>query len=484
MRKTLVADLFSGITVGVVALPLALAFGIASGAGAGAGLITAIVAGLVAGVCGGSRFQISGPTGAMTVVLVGIVAEYGVQGMVVAGLLAGLIQVLLGVFRLGRFAKLIPHDVVAGFTNGIAVVILLGQLKNLRSAPLVALASIVAILLAKRWLPKFPASLLGLLVGTAVFWAMHLTGPTVTAIPSALPRIAFPLLSLQTIMQLLKPAAEIAMLGSIESLLSAAVADNMTRTAHDPDRELIGQGLGNIAVAFVGGVPATGAIARTAVNIKGGGQTRLVSVVHSLLLVSVLLFLGPLTTYIPLAALSGILAVTCYNMVDRESLALMRRAPRSYTLVLLTTTVATVALDLTLAVVIGVLLSVVVHTFERGKLRLHEVQDARLPEDVRLYRVEGPIFFGNIAQVEAFGALPAKSVLLDLQFLHSLDVSGTLALHRLAENFRLEGKRLVLYGTALEVRQILHDLSEEIFLDLHLADNLDHALSRLAAVAD
>lgn len=481
MRKTLIGDLFSGITVGIVALPLALAFGIASGAGAAAGLTTAIVGGLIAGISGSNRFQITGPTGAMTVVLVGVVAEYGVPGMLIAGLLAGLMQLSLGLLRLGRYAKLIPHDVVAGFTNGIAIVIFLGQIANLRSAPLVALATIAAIVLTSRLLPKFPASLVGLLAGTGVFWLTRAGGPTVAAIPSALPTFALPAASLSLLRQLIKPAMEIALLGSIETLLSAAVADNMTRTTHDPDRELIGQGLGNIAVSLVGGVPGTGAIARTAVNIKSGGQSKLVSVIHSLLLLCVVLFLGSLTTYVPLAALSGILAVTCYNMIDRESLSLMRRAPRSYALVLLVTTVATVALDLTIAVVIGVLLSVLLHTFARGRLSLRELADDRLPDNVSLFRVEGPIFFGNIQQIEALGELPAQSVLLDLQLLHSIDVSGTLALQRLAERFRAEGKRLVLYGTAAEAEQLLRDLSGESFVQNHLADSLDLALIRVAA---
>lgn len=481
MRKTLISDLFSGITVGIVALPLALAFGIASGAGAAAGLTTAIVGGLVAGIAGSSRFQITGPTGAMTVVLVGVVAEYGISGMLLAGLLAGVMQLTLGLFRLGRYAKLIPHDVVAGFTNGIAIVIFLGQVANLRSAPLVALVTIVAIMLTARFLPKFPASLVGLLAGTGVFWLTKAAGPTVAAIPSALPTLALPAASLPLLRQLLKPALEIALLGSIETLLSAAVADNMTRTSHDPDRELIGQGLGNIAASLVGGVPGTGAIARTAVNIKSGGQSKLVSAIHSLLLLSVVLFLGSLASYVPLAALSGILAVTCYNMIDRESLALMRCAPRSYTLVLLVTTVATVALDLTIAVVIGVLLSVLLHTFARGRLSLHELADDRLPENVSLLQVKGPIFFGNTQQIEALGELPAQSVLLDLQSLHSIDVSGTLALQRLAERFRAEGKRLVLYGTAAEAQQLLRDLSGEEFVQDHLADNLELALDRLTA---
>lgn len=480
MQHTPIKDLFSGITVGIVALPLALAFGIASGAGAAAGLTTAVVAGLVAGIFGGSRFQISGPTGAMTVVLVGVVSQYGLTGMIVAGLLAGGLQVILGVLRLGRLAKLIPHDVVAGFTNGIAIVIFLGQVKNLRSAPLIALITIVAILLTKRWLPAIPASLVGLATGTAAFWLLRVSGPTVAAVPAGFPLPVWPGLKLSDLTHLLKPAVEIAMLGSIESLLSAAVADNMTGTVHNPDRELIGQGLGNIAAALFGGVPATGAIARTAVNIKSGGQTRLASVFHSLVLLAVMLFLGPLTSYVPLAALAGILAVTCYNMVDFESLQLIRRAPRSYAVVLLVTTVATVALDLTLAVLIGVLLSLVLHTWERGKIRLRAVEDPRLPADVKVFQVEGPIFFGNIQQVESFGAIPARAVLLDLQFLHSLDVSGTLALHRLAQQLRANDRQLVLYGTAVEVRQMLQDLSGESFLLQHLADDLEHALDRLS----
>lgn len=474
-------DLFSGITVGVVALPLALAFGIASGAGGAAGLYTAIVAGLFAGVLGGSRFQVTGPTGAMTVVLVDVVARHGIQGMLVAGFLAGVLQLLLGIFRLGSLVRLIPHSVVAGFTNGIAVVIFLGQVNNLKAGPVVALVTIVAILLIQRLAPKLPASLVGLVVGTGCFWLVGGGSPTVDAIPAVLPQLALPKLSLSLIKDLLQPTLTIAMLGSIESLLSAAVADNMTGTVHNADRELIGQGVGNMAAALVGGVPATGAIARTAVNIKSGGQTRLVSVIHSALLLIVVLFLGRWTSLIPMAALSGILAVTCYNMIDRESIQIMRQAPKSYALVLVVTMVATVLTDLTIAVVIGVLLSVVVHTYEGGKLHLREIKDPRLSGEVKAYLVDGPIFFGNAEKVHQVAEIAAKAVLLDLGRLHHLDVSGTLALKKLAERLHDEGKHLVFYGTDAEKRQLLEDVTEGEFAQRHLAESLEHALERVAS---
>ncbi len=474
-------DFFSGITVGIVALPMALAFGIASGAGAAAGLYTSIVAGLLAAFCGGSRFQITGPTGAMTAVLTATVAQYGVQGMLLAGFGAGLIQITLGLFKLGRIVKLIPYGVVAGFTNGIAVVIFIGQLSTLKASPWVALVTIAAIAASRRFAPKLPSSLVGLVVGTGFHWLAGQAGPIVPVLPTALPTVALPQMNLTLLKGVAKPALEIALLGCIETLLSATVADSMTKTSHDSDRELIGQGIGNVASALVGGLPASGVMARTAVNVKSGGQTRWVSIVQSLLLISIMLFLGPITGRIPLAALAGILVVTCYNMIDWQSLQMTRTAPRSFGAVLLLTAVITVLANAAVAVMVGILLTTVVHTHQGGRLHLHEIKDPRLSGEVKAYVVDGPIFFGNAEKVHQVAAIPAKAVLLDLGRLHHLDVSGTLALKKLAERLHDEGKQLLFYGTAAEKRQLLEDVAEAEFAQRHLAESLEHALQLVAS---
>ncbi|HOI25284.1 MAG TPA: SulP family inorganic anion transporter [Caldisericia bacterium] len=472
-------ELMAGITVGIVALPLALAFGTASGAGPAAGIYTAIVSGLIAGVFGGSRFQITGPTGAMTVILISVVSKYGIQGMLLAGLMAGILQLGFAFLRLGKIIHLIPHSVIAGFTNGIAILIFVGQIKHLSGGMLIAVVTILVILLCQQFLPKIPASFAGLLAGMGVYFLLGSQGASVNTIPQVLPQLSLPQMNGALILSLLKPALTIALLGSIESLLSAAVADHMTQSSHDPNRELFGQGLGNIAAAMVGGVPATGAIARTAVNIKSGGQTRWVSVVHSLLLLVFLLFLGSYTSWIPLSALAGILAVTCWNMLDKESLLMVFKAPKSYTVVMLTTAIITVLADITLAVGAGVLLAIVIHAFHSSKFHLNPIIHPNLPDHVNAYAMEGTLFFGNTSLLHHLKTEACHTLVLDAKRLHWLDASAGIELQKLAQLRNSSGKMFFLCGLSEELQSTLIRVNGKQFASNHLTSNLEQTLNHM-----
>ncbi|HEY5012948.1 MAG TPA: SulP family inorganic anion transporter [Acidimicrobiia bacterium] len=374
-------DMVAGVTVGVVALPLALAFGITTGMGAAAGLMTAIVAGLVAGIFGGSNVQVSGPTGAMTVVLVPIVARYGVNAVYVVGIMAGVLIIAASLARLGRYLAYIPWPVVEGFTVGIAVIIFLQQVPAalgvkkpkgentalvaakavgdaFSNGKLAALGLVVLVaavmLLAPRLHRALPASLLAVAVATIASKVTTFDVARIGRLPSSLPLPSFPSISMTRISDLLSAAFAVALLGALESLLSAKVADGMVNTPkHDPDRELFGQGLANLASPLFGGMPATGAIARTAVNVRAGARTRLSAIVHSVVLILVVYFGGGLVKQIPLAALAGVLMVTAVRMVEIHNVRFVLRSTRSDALVLLLTAAATVVFDLILAVEIG-----------------------------------------------------------------------------------------------------------------------------------
>jgi len=378
LRRSWRGDIVAGITVGVVALPLALAFGITTGLGATAGLMTAIVAGFVAGLFGGSNVQVSGPTGAMTVVLVPIVARYGADAVFVVGLMAGVLVVAAACFRLGRYLAYIPWPVVEGFTVGIAIIIFLQQVPaalgvakpdgentaaiaaravadglSHASAEALALVAIVTLIMvvAPRIHRSVPASLLAVVVATLVAVIAGWEVAEIGVLPSSLPVPSVPSFSGGRASDLLGAAFAIAALAAIESLLSAKVADGMADTGkHDPDRELFGQGLANLASPLFGGMPATGAIARTAVNVRAGARTRVSAIVHALFLVLVVLFAGPLVARIPLAVLAGVLMVTAVRMVEIHNVRAVLRSTRADAFVLVLTAVATVAFDLILAV--------------------------------------------------------------------------------------------------------------------------------------
>jgi SulP family sulfate permease len=384
-RKTVRFDLLAGVTVAFVALPLALGFGVTSGAGATAGIVTAIVAGVVAALFGGSDFQITGPTGAMTAVLLPIVAVHGPGALPILGVGAGVILILLGLAGVGRYVRYIPWPVVTGFTNGIAVIIFLQQLPNVLgvTAPLgesivsisvrtvqlwlvepgylTILLAVVTVVLMVGWgrvrqLRSVPGSMAAMIIVTLVsLLPVFDAVPRIGAIPRSLPMPVLPSLAVGPgMVELARAALAIAVLAALESLLSAVVADGMTvGKKHDPDRELFGQGMGNIAAGIFGGLPATAALARTAVNVRSGGRTRLAAIIHGLVLLLIILFLAPLAARIPLAVLGGILMVVAVRMVEREAFRLIVRSTKSDTFVLLLTMLVTILFDLILAIEVG-----------------------------------------------------------------------------------------------------------------------------------
>lgn len=445
-REHWLRNLVAGVVVGVVALPLAMAFAIASGAKPEQGLYTAIIAGLFVSAFGGSRVQIAGPTGAFVVILSSVTAQYGIDGLQIATLLAGVMLLLLGIARLGAIIKFIPDPVITGFTAGIAVIIWTGQWKDFFGLPVVtgqhfhdklwhslqafpqfhfattALAAPALLLLIVTprvpLLKRVPAPLIALVVATLVQATMHFPGVATIGsafggIPSGLPSLQVPDVTVSRVIELIGPAFAIAMLGAIESLLSAVVADGMAGTRHDSNQELVGQGLANIVAPLFGGFAATGAIARTATNVRNGGTSPLAGMVHAITLVLIILFLAPLAVHIPLAALAAILFVVAWNMSEaRHFVRMVRRALPADVVILLVTFALTVFVDLVVAVNIGVILATLhflrrmassVEVEQQTEQQLHDEfghRGMKLPQGVLVYRVEGPFFFGAVENFE------------------------------------------------------------------------------------
>ena len=488
-------DLLGGVTAAIVALPLALAFAVASGVEPKAGLYTAIVAGIVAAVCGGSKVQITGPTGAMAVILVGIVGKYGIEKVWIAGAIAGMIQVALGLAKLGQLVKFIPYPVTAGFTNGIAVIIFCGQLNNFFGLKLprsdhflsglwstvgnwnlinwesVAIASIVIVtkLFWARVTRIIPGSLVGLIVATALTSYFHLNIATIGEIPRSLP-MPHGISGWQDwglLRELINPALALAALGSIESLLSAVVADGMTVSdKHNSDRELIGQGLANMIVPFFGGIPATGAIARTAVNVRSGGKTRLSGVIHGVSLSLIMLTLAPLASQIPLAALAGILMVTSVRMIEWEAVKLLIKADHADLSVMLLTWFITIGFDLILAVEVGLIAAGALFIKRMSDMDLAKIPSAEvfppglpleLSRAIAVYRVDGPLFFGAAERFVTFlrEEPKVKYLILRMRFVPNMDTTGLVALEDIYQDLNRRGCRLLLSGLQTEFQQKL-----------------------------
>ncbi|MFD6187857.1 SulP family inorganic anion transporter [Streptomyces sp. NPDC060275] len=497
LRRSPRRDLLAGLTVAIVALPLALGFGISSGLGAEAGLATAVVAGALAAVFGGSNLQVSGPTGAMTVVLVPIVAEHGPSGVLAVGLMAGVLLVALAALRAGTYMRYVPAPVVEGFTLGIACVIALQQLPDALGVAkpegervlvvawralrefaqhpnwtAVALAlSVAAVMLlgARRW-PKVPFSILAVIAATAVARFAGLDGARpIGDLPSGLPAPSLAFLDLSALGSLLTPAVAVAALAALESLLSASVADGMTvGQRHDPDRELFGQGLANIAAPLFGGVPATGAIARTAVNVRAGASSRLSSFTHAVVLAVIVFTLAPLVSRIPLAALAGVLLATAVRMVEVGSLRAMARATRSDALILVLTAVATLALDLVYAVVIGLVVAGALALRAVAKqARLDQVpldrgdhsaeEHALLAEHIVAYRIDGPLFFAAAHRflLELAEASDVQVVILRMSRVTTVDATGALVLKDVVEKLNRRGIVVMASGIRSGQRRVL-----------------------------
>lgn len=496
-------DLLAGLTVAIVALPLALGFGVSSGLGAEAGLATAVVAGALAALFGGSNLQVSGPTGAMTVVLVPIVAQYGPGGVLTVGLMAGVLLIVLALLRAGRYMRYVPAPVVEGFTLGIACVIGLQQVPNALGvatpegdkvlvvtwrvveefvrAPnwtAVALAAGVAavMLLGARVRPTVPFSIVAVVAATLVTQLFDLRGAApIGDLPAGLPAPSLGFLDLSALGSLLAPAVAVAALAALESLLSATVADGMTvGQQHDPDKELFGQGIANLAAPLFGGVPATAAIARTAVNVRTGAGSRLAALTHAAVLAVIVFAAAPLVSRIPLAALAGVLLATAIRMVEVGSLRAMARATRSDAIVLVLTAVATLVLDLVYAVIIGLVVAgALALRAVAAQARMEQVdfradlpgehseeEHALLAEHIVAYRIDGPLFFAGAHRflLELSEVADVRVVILRLSRVSTMDATGALVLKDAVEKLNRRGIAVLISGLRPGQRQALESV--------------------------
>ena len=521
-RKRFGADLGAGITVGIVALPLAMAFAIASGVQPEAGLFTAIIAGLIISLLGGSHVQIGGPAGAFIVVVYGIVERYGLANLLIATSLAGVLLFLMGLFKLGALVRYVPVPIVIGFTNGIAVLIALSQVKDflglvtpklpadffamvgmlashaatlnpaavaigagslaivvlwpksyaMPTAPLGALARL------RRAAAHMPGTIVALVAATLATLALQLPVETIGSrfggIPQTLPAFALPEVSWATAKQLLIPTLTIALLGAIESLLCARVADNMVPyPRHDPNQELMAQGVANFVTPLFGGIPATGTIARTVTNVRAGGTSPVAGVVHALTVLAVVLLAAPLALHVPLAALAGILLFVAWNMGEWRQFERLRKFSLQYRTILVGTFLLTVVFDLTVAVEVGLVLACVFFIVRMGRLfRVQPVPQAEVPPGVQVFELFGSLFFGAVGKIEALPAqLPAgtRVLVLEMHRLISLDTSGLDALEQLHRTLQRQDTALVLANVN---EQPLSLMRRSGFEDVLGADNI------------
>ncbi len=501
-RQRFLADLGAGLTVGIVALPLALAFGIASGVKPEQGLITAVVAGFLISALGGSQVQIGGPAGAFIVIVYGIIERYGFTNLLVATVLAGVLMFVLGLLRLGVFIRYIPVSIVIGFTNGIAVLIALSQLRDLFGLKIakmpgeffaqirtlashadsfnpyafgVGLACVAGLVLWPRLfrpgrplpavvlglapvklLSRLPGPIVSLVTLTTLAWWLKLPVETIGSrfgeLPRGLPSLDLPPISWASAQQLIIPTITIALLGAIESLLCARVADSMVdHRRHDPNQELMAQGVANVVSPFFGGIPATGTIARTVTNVRAGAATPVAGMVHAAVLLVILLVAAPLASLVPLAALAGILMFTAWNMFEGHQFMRLNQFPAGYRLLMVGTFVLTIVFDLTVAVEVGLVLSCIFFIWRMGQLfsvKPHVPKDASdLPPGVAAFDLYGSLFFGAVSQIEALPEnLPAgtRAVVLDMQRLVLMDSSGLDALEQMHRTLQRQGIGVVL----------------------------------------
>lgn len=534
-KKTFMSDLMAGIIVGIVALPLAIAFGIASGVTPEKGIITAIVAGLVISLFGGSKVQIGGPTGAFIIIIYGIIQKYGFEGLTIATLMAGFFLVLFGLLRLGTIIKYIPYPIVVGFTSGIAVTIFTTQIKDLfgltlPSNPsdfiekwgvylqnfntidlwcaLIGVASVAVIAVTPRFSKKIPGSLIAIILMTIVAlllknFAGVLSIETIGdrfSISNELPAAQVPNMNWETIKSLVSPAITIAILGAIESLLSATVADGVIGDHHDSNTELVAQGLANIASPLFGGIPATGAIARTMTNINNGGKTPVAGIIHAVVLLLIFLFLMPLAKYIPMACLAGVLVVVSYGMCGWRSFLELMKNPKSDVTVLLITFFLTIIFDLTIAIEVGLIIACLLFMKRMSettdvKAITEEIdlnQDAEfstgnldhliIPQGVEVYEINGPYFFGAGNKFEeimaSFGDRP-KVRIIRMRKVPFVDSTGIHNLTNLCEMSKKEGIQIVLSGVRDKVNgQLEHAGFYHLIGEENICSHINLALKR------
>ena len=509
-KSTFMADLMAGIIVGIVALPLAIAFGIASGVTPEKGIITAIIAGLLISVFGGSKVQIGGPTGAFIVIVFGIIADYGMNGLIIATFLAGIFLILMGVLRVGTIIKYIPYPIIVGFTSGIALTIFTTQIKDLfgmqiADVPadfvskwivyfqhfntmniwplLIGLGSILIIVYTPKISKKLPGSLLAIIIMTVValllknyagVTTIETIGDRFTINPD-MPTPEVPKITWEVFTKLMSPALVIAMLGAIESLLSAAVADGVIGDKHDSNQELVGQGIANMVCSLFGGIPATGAIARTMTNINNGGRTPIAGIIHALVLLLIYFFLMPLAKYIPMSCLAGILVVVSYNMSEWRSFKAILKNPKSDIIVLLVTFFLTVIFDLTVAIEVGILIACLLFMRRMSEVTKVSVETEEIdlnvdsdlpynnehliiPDRVEVYEINGPYFFGIANRFEEVmndvGKHPAVRI-IRMRKVPFIDSTGVHNLTNLCKKCLKKDVHIVLSGVNDKVMEVL-----------------------------
>ncbi len=530
-RADFLADLGAGVTVGIIALPLAIGFAIASGVTPQQGLWTGIIASIVVALLGGSRFQVTGPTGAFVPVLFSIVAVYGYGGLALATLMAGAMLIIVGALGMGRLLKFIPYPVVAGFTSGIALIIFFGQLNEFLGLGLVmpghvprqivvlgsslhlldwhTLATGVLTLLVVYTWPfvsrRIPASIIAVIVATAfaylAHWPIATIGTRFGGIPAGFPELHFPAVSLQLMRDLMGPAFTIAALGAIESLLSAMVADGMTDTRHNPNQELIAQGVANLLCPLAGGITSTGAIARTAANIRSGARTPIAAIVHALVLLAAVFFAGSLVSYIPLAALSAILIAVAIRMSEWHTFVELWRGPRADFGVLVATFALTVVFDLSVGVGAGLIMAMVLflrQMEEVTRVRLiteenedtatgsHSIRGKSIPAGVILYRIEGPLFFAATEKLDMVlrgsGGKP-RAVIFRMRNVPAMDASGLHAFDVAIAKLRRDRVEIFLTAVQPQPMKVIFEsgLAERLGLDRFCAD-IDQALAAVQQI--
>lgn len=539
-KETFMSDLMAGIIVGIVALPLAIAFGIASGVSPEKGIITAIIAGFIISLLGGSKVQIGGPTGAFIVIIYGIIQQYGEAGLIVATLMAGVLLILLGVFKLGAVIKFIPYPIIVGFTSGIAVTIFTTQIADIFGLSFgsekvpgdfagkwllyfrhfdtinwwntaVSILSIAIIALTPRFSKKIPGSLIAIVAVTLVVWLLKTYGgvdciSTIGdrfTIKSELPDAAVPVLNWEAIKNLFPVAITIAVLGAIESLLSATVADGVTGDKHDSNTELIAQGAANLVTPLFGGIPATGAIARTMTNINNGGKTPVAGIIHAVVLLLILLFLMPLAQYIPMACLAGVLVIVSYNMSEWRTFKALLKNPKSDVTVLLITFFLTIIFDLTIAIEVGLVIACilfmrrVMETTEISVIKdeidpndeldiaVHE-EHLMIPKGVEVYEINGPYFFGIATKFEEtmaqLGDRPEVRI-IRMRKVPFIDSTGIHNLTSLCQMSQKDKITIVLSGVNDKVHRTLEKSGfYQLLGQANICPNINVALERAKAI--
>ncbi len=514
-------DLTSGIIVAIIALPLSIALALASGVTPEQGLYTAIIAGFVISMLGGSRVQIAGPTAAFATIVAGIVAKNGFSGLVLATLIAGVLLILMGVFKLGSLIKFIPYTITTGFTTGIAVTLIIGQIKDFLGltfekspietvekveeivhqihtfnyeALIIGAVSLAVLIIFPKFIKKIPPSIFAIVISAALVKVFDMNVNTIGSlyeISSDLPVPSIPEFSFETVKAIMPDAFTIAVLAAVESLLSCVVADGMTGSRHNSNTELIAQGAGNIASALFGGIPATGAIARTAANIKNGGRTPVAGMVHAVVLLLVLVLLMPLAGYIPMPTIAAILFIVAYNMSEwREFVSIIKKSPKSDTLILLVTFVLTVAFDLVVAIIVGIILATVMFmkrmsdvTDAHGWKEIDENNDdenirlKKVPDNTMVFEITGPIFFGASTKIaDVIKRANKQVIVLRMRSVPAIDATGIHSLETIVKLCEKQDKTLILSHVN---DQPMKTLGKAKLIDkIILADNIDDALEK------